>query len=119
MGDTARPTPVQVIVARGTFDVAAALEMAAATDRCIVVAGLVPITYRTAGRRQRWQFSLSHWGRPAVIVSVHWYKRDAEMQVSRVYAVSVNRDLCDGATFATLIEELATFGDRDEGAAEV
>ncbi len=114
-GGTLRAT---VVIARGTIAIAKAMQdatLAAAAGRCVLVAGLVPISGSPGDKRELWQFSLSHWGQPRALVSVHRYKRDAEAQAGRVYAASAHRDLSDGPTFAAFIQELPTFGDREVG----
>ncbi|HSH82715.1 MAG TPA: hypothetical protein VLA19_29635 [Herpetosiphonaceae bacterium] len=108
--------PVRVVRAAGTVRIAEAVQRAteaAAAGECVLVAGLVPRAYHTPGQQQAWQFSLSRWGWPPIVVSVHHYKRDAEAQVVRVNRASGTRDVRDDATFATLIQELAAFGDGE------
>ncbi len=108
--------PVHVIRAAGTIAIAEAVQgatEAAAAGRCVLIAGLVPRAYHAPGQQQAWQFSLSRWGQPPVVVSGHHYKRDAEAQVRRVQAATAHRDLRDDAVFAALIHELAAFGDEE------
>jgi hypothetical protein len=83
----------------------------AAVGRCLVVAGVVFLAYRTSTHPLAWQVSLSHWGRPPVVVSRHQIKRDAKAQVARVRRICRTRDLRDVAVFAALIQELAAFSD--------
>ncbi len=109
-----------MIRAAGTIAIAEAVQAAteaAAAGRCVIIAGLVSSAYRSLGQQQAWQFSLSHWGRLPVVVSVHRYKRNAEAQVVRVNRASRERDLRDDAAFAALIQELAAFGDGEAGRA--
>ncbi len=108
--------PVRVVRAAGTVRIAEAVQRAteaAAAGECVLVAGLVFIAYQAPRQPHAWQFSLSHWGRPPVVVSVHRLKRAAEAQVERVNRASGTRDVRDDATFATLIQELAAFGDGE------
>ena len=110
-------TPVvRVIRAAGTDAIAAAVEQAttaATAGQCVIVAGLVPLHRRPPWAYGGWQFSLSHWGRLPVVVSVHRRKREAAAQVERVQLLSRRRDLRDDAVFAAFIQELAAFGDGD------
>ncbi len=106
--------PVRVLLAFGTVEIDAAVlraTLVAAAGRCLVVAGLVPIIRRPPTQHGGWQFRLSHWGRPSVVVSMHRLRRDAEAQMGRVYRANSERDLCDEAAFAALIQALAAFGD--------
>ena len=114
---TSDTTPVvRVLRAAGTDAIAAAVQQAttfAAVGQCVVVAGLVFISTHSPRKPHAWQFSLSHWGREPVVVSVHRYKRDAEEQVVRVQLMSRKRDLRDDAAFAALVEALAAYGDGE------
>ncbi len=116
MTDADETVPVRVIRAAGTIQIAKAVRealAAAAAGHCHVVAGLLPSSHGPLRQRDYWQFSLSHWGRPPVVVSVHRYKRDAEAQVAHVQRMSGKRDLCDEAVFAALVKTLAAFGDGE------
>lgn len=109
--------PVLVIPAFGTVEIAEWVQhaiVAARPGHCLVVAGIVRIPSRERRQRGGWQFSLSHWGRPPVPVSMHALKRDAEAQVARVQLMSRTRDLGDDGVFAALIQALAAFGDGVE-----
>ncbi|HSH80763.1 MAG TPA: hypothetical protein VLA19_19720 [Herpetosiphonaceae bacterium] len=110
--------PVRVIRAAGTLQIAKAVQeatVAATTGHCHLVAGLLPHSHAPPRREGGWEFSLSHWGRPPVVVSMHRYKRDAEAQVVRVYRASGARDLRDDDAFAALVTTLAAFGDGEVG----
>ncbi len=110
----------RVVLAFGTMEIDAAVQRAtlvAAAGRCLVVAGLVPIIRRPPTQHRGWQFRLSHWGRPPVVVSMHRLRREAEAQMGRVHRANSERDLRDDAVFAALIQELAAFGDGEAGRA--
>ncbi len=116
MNKADKANAVRVIRAYGTVEIDSALQQAtvfAAVGRCVLVAGVVFISYHSASQPPAWQFRLSHWGRPPVGVSVHRYKRDAEAQVRRVELMSRQRDLQDDAVFAALVGALAAFGDGE------
>ena len=116
MHDDGRATRPTVVIAKGTIDIAAAVQnatAAAAAGRCVIVAGIVFNAGRWPRKWKHWQFSLSPWGQPPIPVSRHHYLRDAEAQARRVLAATHRRDLCDGGTFAAFIQELAVFGDRE------
>ena len=116
MTNTDVAIPVRVIRALGTLRIAEVgqwARAAAEAGHCLVVAGIVPVIHFSPRQHQGWQFSLSHWGRPPVVVSMHQYKRDADAQVRRVHAASAHRDLGNDAAFAALIQELAAFGDGE------
>ncbi len=110
--------PVRVIRAVGTIAIAEAVQRAteaATAGRCHVVAGIVFIGHRPSAQHGGWQFSLSHWGRPPVVLSRHRLKQHVGVQVARVRRALRERDLSDAAAFAALIQELAAFGDREAG----
>ncbi|HSH79251.1 MAG TPA: hypothetical protein VLA19_12060 [Herpetosiphonaceae bacterium] len=86
---------------------------AATAGRCLLVAGLVFIGRRLPSQHTSWQFSLSHWGRPPVIVSMHWLRRDAEAQLERVQLLNRAHGLRDDAAFAALVTTLAAFSDGE------
>ncbi len=105
---------MRVVLAFGTTEIEEAVQRAtlvAAVGRCLIVDGLVPIIRRPPTQHGGWQFRLSHWGRPPVVVSMHRLRRDAEAQMGRVYRANSERDLRDEAAFAALIQALAAFGD--------
>ncbi len=108
--------PTRVILAFGTMEIDAAVQRAtlvAAAGRCVLVAGLVFTAYHPPRQHRGWQFRLSHWARPPVVVSMHRLRREAEAQMGRVYRANSERDLRDDGVFAALIQELAAFGDGE------
>ena len=111
--ETAR---VRVIPAYGTVEIDAVVAravVAGSGGRCYIVAGMVFIARRPRTDHTSWQFSLSHWGRPPVVVSMHRLRRDGEAQMRHVYHAAVERDLRDDDAFAALTQELAAFSDGE------
>ncbi len=113
--------PPRVVFAYGTMEIDEAVQragVAALAGHCYVVAGITSIPRRPPMRYAGWRFSLSRYGQPPVVISLHRFRRDAAAQMERVHRTSRERDLRDDAVFAALIQELAAFGDKDAGPAE-
>ena len=116
MTNTDGTVPVHVVRAAGTLQIDAAVQQAtafAAAGQCVVVAGIVFISTQSPRKPHAWQFRLSHWGRPPLVVSVHRYRRDAEAQLARVTLLSRQHNLRDYTAFAAPVGALAAFGDGE------
>ncbi len=110
--------PVRVLRAAGAMQIDAAVQQAtalAAVGQCVVVAGIVYIKSHSPSHPRVWQFRLSHWGQPPIVVSIHRLRRGAEAQMARVQLLSRKRDPRDAAAFAALVTTLAAFGDEGLG----
>ena len=116
MTDADTTVPVDVIRACGTMEIEAAVRrgrVAAGAGTCMLIAGIAYVGYRPGAPRQHWQFHLSHWGQPPVVVSSHRLRRDAEAQMERLLLLNRARDLHGDATCAALVRTLAVFSDGE------
>ncbi len=107
---------VRVVRAAGSIQITTAVQQAtkaAAAGQCVLVAGIIFISNHSPRTPHAWQFSLSHWGREPVVISVHRYKHATAAQLGRVKLMSRKHDLRDDTAFAALVGALAAYGDAD------